>query len=222
MTQKTNGVTRKGAEQFNKRIFGKEPRSFWDDASNLLLVTVVAIFVVFIAFSRVYTALAIDGPSMMPTFNEGYNSDPKAEDIAYYKKLSDNSYARGDIVILNTGTKSIIKRVIGLAGDRINIKADGDEYYVYVNDVKLEEDYILSRADMQLKYKDFMLKYAGEIVVPENSIFVLGDNRGNSTDSVHYGFFNYDSVLGRVDYIVYSDEIPIWSLFLQLFLPIFY
>lgn len=208
--------------QFNYYVFGKAPRSLGSDISNLLLIFVVVVFMVFMHFSQVYTGISIKGPSMMPTFNENYKSNPKSEDIAYYTSVTE--FKRGDVVIANTGEKDIIKRVIGLPNEKVSIKLDSENeyYYVYINDVKLEEDYIFSREDMQTEYESFVKLFGEEVVVPENSLFILGDNRGYSLDSTHYGCFNYDQILGRVDYIVRADETPVWSLFIQLFLPILY
>jgi len=81
---------------------------------------------------------------------------------------------RGDIVVftppvITEDNKDYIKRVIGVAGEKIEIK-NGQ---VYINDMPLLENYTNGRAEY-----DF-----GPIVVPENSLFVLGDNRNNSYDS---------------------------------------
>lgn len=209
--------------EFNNQIRGKQQRSFLNNLSNLLFLFVVAVFLVFMQFSSVYTGMAVRGPSMMPTFNSDYVDNPEKEDIVYYTPLENNDYQRGDIIIAKTyDNKDIIKRVIGLPGDVITIKIDYDYYYVFVNGVKLQEDYILSPYDMKITHDKFRDYYGKEMVVPDNSLFVLGDNRGNSNDSTFYGCFDFSDVLGRVDYTVDAEEIPIVSLFIQLFLPIFY
>ena len=207
--------------QLKFRIFGKAPRSLANDISNVMLLFVVVVFLVFINFSRVYTAISIKGPSMMPTFNNEYWDNPNKEDIAYYTKLEDHEYRRGDIVIANAGEKDIIKRIVGLPGEKVSIKLDENEqYYVYINDVKLEEDYIYSRADMVVEYESFVKLFGEEITIKEGELFLLGDNRGWSLDSTYYGCFSTEKILGRVDYKVNSNEIAFVSLFVQLFLPI--
>ena len=207
--------------QFQYRVFGKAPRSLANDMSNLLLLFIVIVFIIFIGFSQVYTGISIKGPSMIPTFNADYWDDPKREDIAYYTAVKE--YKRGDIVIANAGEKDIIKRVIGLPNEKVSIHMDEmGEYYVYINDVKLEEDYIYNREDMKTEYESFIKLFGDETVIPENHVFILGDNRGYSLDSTYYGCFEYSKILGRVDYIVRADETPIWSLFIQLFFPILY
>jgi len=78
-----------------------------------------------------------------------------------------------------------IKRVIGLPGDKINIK-DG---YVYVNDEKLDEPYI--------KGKTYGNVISFPVVVPPNTVFVLGDNRENSRDSRTFGFVEFNRIKGK-------------------------
>lgn len=159
---------------------------------------------------------------MIPTYNNSYNIDSSLEDLAYYTPLKDNDYKRGDVVIAKVPDKDIIKRVIGLPNDKIEVKYDVDNYYVFVNGEKLIEDYILSQDDMIIEYRKFVDLFGEELIVPENSLFILGDNRGNSNDSTYYGCFQFSDILGRVDYSVRANEIPVLSLFVQLFLPIFY
>ena len=79
-------------------------------------------------------------------------------------------------------TEEYIKRIIGLPGDQVRIE-DGD---VFVNDVLLSEPYVLMEAH-----------YEGEWVVPENALFVLGDNRNNSSDSHNWGMVPMDNVSGE-------------------------
>lgn len=82
-----------------------------------------------------------------------------------------------------------IKRVIGLPGESIVIKEDG----VYINGKRLSEDYLPETPD----YNDE--KYLGkEFSVPNDSYFVMGDNRNNSNDSRFWGVLKKDKVIGRV------------------------
>ena len=209
--------------KLNTELFGKKTRSFFNDLGTVFFLFTIAVFFVFIDFSSVYTGMAVRGPSMMPTYNPDYIENPEKEDIVYYTHLENNDYKRGDIIIAKASDeKDIIKRVIGLPGDLIEIKYDTDYYYVFVNGVKLEEDYILSQKDMAIEHDKFYHLFGWELVVPDNSLFILGDNRGNSNDSTFYGCFNYSDILGRVDYTVNAGDIPVVSLFIQLFLPKLY
>ena len=205
-------------EQLTKVVFGKPKRSLAVDMTNLLFIFFIAVFVVFIAFSQVYTGISISGSSMMPTLNKYYFENPNKEDIAYYVKADKFNY--GDIVIVEMGDKQIIKRVIGLPGDYIEIKKDVDSnYYVFRNGEKLVEIY--AQAGMAIQFETFLLNHDGHLEVGTQELFVLGDNRGYSRDSSEYGCFDYSQILGRVDFVVEADEIPVVDLFIQLFFPIF-
>jgi len=211
--------------QFNKQIFGKAPRSFWSDFYTLLFVFSIAVIVILFAFGCVYTGARVEGASMMPTFNKGYATHPEKEDVVYYRAV--DSYEYGDIVVarVNDGgeTKDIIKRVVGLPGDYIEIKKCSDgNYYLYRNAIKVEEDYILSYKDMEIanEWFDRLTGYTGHLTVGAREMFILGDNRGDSKDSTYYGCFHYDNILGVVDYVVDADEIPVVSMLFQLFLPV--
>jgi signal peptidase I len=97
---------------------------------------------------------------------------------------------RGDVVVFRppVGNEDYIKRVIGLPGEQVQVKAyDG----VYVNGRKLNEPYVKDTAD-------YSWPPPGQSgIVPAGHIFVLGDNRRNSSDSHAWGFLALDSVIGR-------------------------
>tara|TARA_Y100001968_G_scaffold331773_1_gene387608 strand:- start:6395 stop:6973 length:579 start_codon:yes stop_codon:yes gene_type:complete len=89
-------------------------------------------------------------------------------------------------ILINSGYESntaLIKRVIGIPGDKIEIK----EGTLYVNDI------------LQNKYpSDENINYTiGPYIVPENSLWVMGDNRNNSLDSHVWGFLPYEKVIGK-------------------------
>lgn len=96
---------------------------------------------------------------------------------------------RGDIVVFNPPTESekpYIKRIIGLPGDEVTF-SNGQ---VYVNGKMLEEDYIEDRTRCQRN--DYC-----DVIVPEGSIFVLGDHRSNSSDSRVFGPVPIENVIGK-------------------------
>ena len=102
------------------------------------------------------------------------NSEP----IAKYEKEPQGIWNKFKYYVLEIGKKSYIKRVIALPGEHVQIK-DGD---VYINGEKLEEDYlpegIVTDVESGL-YDDF--------IVPENTVFAMGDNRPNSLDCRTFG-----------------------------------
>src|SRR6266849_2505695 len=96
--------------------------------------------------------------------------------------------ARGDIVVFRyprDPSKSFIKRVIGVAGDRIRIEA----CQVFVNGQPLEESYVPRAYADQRSY--------AEIVVPPHSYFLLGDHRTMSNDSRDFGPVNVGFIYGK-------------------------
>ena len=150
-----------------------------------------AIIVVFLLRTFIVGLAIVDGPSMLNTIQDG--------DRIVYSKLSKPD--KGDIVVVVTpeGTK-IIKRVIGLEGDTVEIK-NGT---LYVNGKEKKEDYIMEP----------MFDYDYEkITVPKGEIFVMGDNRDNSTDSrfEQVGFVSKELLIGRAETVVVSfDETTSW------------
>lgn len=107
--------------------------------------------------------LQIYGSSMTPVLEDG--------DIVVSLKSSD--FQRGEIIVFYYNNKILVKRVIGLAGDWVNIDEDGT---VYINGEELEEPYLAEKAlgdcDIELPYQ-----------VPDGRMFVLGDHRSVSADS---------------------------------------
>lgn len=153
--------------------------------------------------------------SMYPTFPKGEGRDPKelskqimgTQGMFRYpnglsifgKRLFEHQIARGDIIIVEdekTREKTEktyghpggwIKRVIGLPGDNIEIKGG----IVYVNDEPLREPYT---AQPQSTFGETFLNECKKVKVPENNIFILGDNRKGSGDSREVGFFDFSAI----------------------------
>lgn len=95
---------------------------------------------------------------------------------------------RGDIVVLTApdGSGSLLKRVVAVGGDRVGI----DDATLVVNGAAVDEpDVDRTRIDGE---------YFGPVLVPPGSVWVLGDNRGDSVDSRSFGPVLVDSVVGRV------------------------
>lgn len=92
-----------------------------------------------------------------------------------------------------------IKRVIGLPGDKILIKADAEgKYAVYINGQKLKEKYILDEYDYTPCSQQVN---CGPMTVPKDSYFMMGDNRGNSQDSRFWGFLPKKRFVGRAIFL---------------------
>lgn len=157
----------------------------------ILIVVLVLILRVFV-MGTIY----VKGSSMEPNFYHG--------DFLFINKLSTSvgSPDYGDIVICrlhdeDNGDENIIKRVIGLPGDEIDLVWNGDsedvEYFLYINDELIEEDF-LSEPMMNRGTTDY------PYLVPENSYFVMGDNRNASSDSRResIGAIPKEDLIGKV------------------------
>lgn len=98
---------------------------------------------------------------------------PTLKDGDYVFALKENNYKQGDIIAISLDNQIIIKRIIGVEGDEINIDYHGN---VYVNGNQLNELYT---SNISLNPSNIRYPY----IVKDNSVFVLGDNRLESIDS---------------------------------------
>lgn len=127
-----------------------------------------------------FPILRVSGVSMEPTLEDGQ--------VIVLEKSG--KFKTGDLIGFYYQNKILLKRVIGQAGDYIDIDADGN---VYVNDEKLDEPYL---KDQALGECDINLPYQ----VPDGKIFVMGDHRSKSIDSRSklVGCVSDEQVVGRV------------------------
>jgi signal peptidase I len=156
------------------------------------LVLTVAIFFGIQTF--VAQPFSVEGPSMETTLETG--------EYLLIDKLTPHwaAYARGDVVVLEppaayAGSRGVpfIKRVIGLPGDRVQLK-DGK---VYVNGAELDEPYVYRDAGGGSQATDPMPGGPSEWVVPADDLLVMGDHRQQSADSRAFGPIAISTVVGR-------------------------
>jgi signal peptidase I len=143
----------------------------------IISLTISAFIIIFL-----YQPVKVEGTSMMPSLDD--------QERIFVNKFvyRMEPIQRGDIVVFHyprDPSKSFIKRVIGLAGDRIRI----DTGQVFVNDVSLEEDYVPADYADQRSYP--------EVVVPSNAYFLLGDHRTMSNDSRDFGAVQEKFIYGK-------------------------
>ena len=188
-----------------------------------LMVIFAVVFVFGIFFGRiVFFPIKVEGISMQPTLNAQAYSKNNC-DTVYLSKAQNVS--RGDIIVFNaapytnTEDKEVlyIKRLIGLPGDTIYFKASGLEkngkiyYDIYVNGVKMEENYIKEpmwydsdNPHISEKETEFFLNYvltSKKITLKSGEYFLMGDNRNNSTDSRFLGKNNKLGTINKKDFV---------------------
>ena len=146
-----------------------------------LLPYIIILVLVIIIKQFVITPVMVDGDSMLPTL--------KDKDIMILNRIKYkySDIKRFDIVVIHDHDTYIIKRVIGLPGDKIKYKNDK----LYVNNKLVKENF--SHALTQ----DYNIKELGESTVPKDNYFVVGDNRINSLDSRTIGFIPKKEILGK-------------------------
>jgi signal peptidase I len=122
---------------------------------------------------------------------------------SYRTLLPVGSLERGDIIVFmfpEDETKDFIKRVIGLPGDRIEIRSKT----VYINDQPLTEPYTQHVDPAVLPHQVHPRDNLGPLTVPPDSYFVMGDNRDQSLDSRFWGFVKRDKIKGKAFLIYWS------------------
>lgn len=137
------------------------------------------IFVIIVCLACMATAFYISRYKLVVFPIEGSSMEPNVHDGDKVLVYRTKNIKHGDVIVFNSVTfnKCLIKRVIGLEGDRIEVKynENQDIYQIYRNGVRLDEDYI--NEPITRSY------YEMDIVVPQNKMFFLGDNRNWSQDS---------------------------------------
>jgi signal peptidase I len=175
---------------YNSEVEGnpeRRPKGIFAGIAWLRDLALSVVFaVVLIVF--LYQPVKVEGTSMMPSL-------ANQERIFINKftyKLGSGSIDRGDTVVFlfpEDKTKSYIKRVIGVPGDRIRI----DEGQVYVNGEPLAEPYVPE------DYRDRISKE--ERVVPHDCYFVMGDHRNSSNDSRAWGYVPKNLIYGKAVFV---------------------
>lgn len=151
---------------------------------------VFALIIAFICHKFIFTPSTVHGESMSPTFED--------ENKVMLSKISD--IQRFDIIVFHApdSDETYIKRVIGLPGDRIEVKDD----VLYINGKVYEEPY-LEKSKKDNVLDKFTGDFTLESIVPKNSLFVMGDNRLVSKDSRIFGCISDNSVIGEVKFRFY-------------------
>jgi len=190
-----------GGEGAAPKTQARHSGELWEWVKALLIGLLLALFVRTFLFQ--------------PTIVEG---DSMAETLKPHERVLVNRFIyhfspiqRGDIVVFHAmGGKELIKRVIGLPGDRIEMRHD----VLYVNGQPVEEPYLKENLRIWAE-KEKLLGFQSprpftedfsEVQVPAGKIFVLGDNRPASSDSRFFGFVSMSDVVGKADLVYWPMD----------------
>jgi len=170
---------------------------------------VVAILIALFIRTFIVQAFKIPSSSMEPTLQVGdhilVNKFIFGIKIPFtdMKLMEFKKPQRGDVIVFiypKDRSKDFIKRVIGTEGEKIEIIRKK----IYVNDKSIDDPwgYYDEKSEL-MRYLQPIEKF-GPVVVPKDSLFVLGDNRDNSQDSRFWGFVNIHAVRGNAFIIYFS------------------
>jgi signal peptidase I len=166
----------------------EEKKANWKQFFYDLIETLLLALVLYLGINAVSARVRVDGFSMVPTLQDGeYVFVSK---VSY--KLGDPQH--GDIIVFRypgEPPQDLIKRIIGLPGDSIRVSGS----MVYVNGEALVEPYIAASP-----------LYQGNWQVPPGNLFVLGDNRNDSSDSHSWGLLPIENIIGKALLIYWPPQ----------------
>ena len=182
----------------SKKMNGKSnSRGFIRELFSTLITLAVALTVVLLLRTFIFSPVIVNGESMSPTLA---NSDRilllKMEKV---KRFSIVTFPAPD-----DPSQNYVKRVIGLPGDSISYKNDVLEINGKAYEEPYLDEYKAQLPERTLLTNDFTLEQiTGDEVVPEGEYLVLGDNRQNSKDSRMIGYIKADDIQGVADYRIW-------------------
>lgn len=168
-----------------------EEQTNWGKFIRDILETLVLAIVLFVGINAVSARVRVDGFSMRPTLQDG--------EFVLVNRLAYRfgGVQRGDIIVFrypSDTSQELIKRVIGLPGEHVEIRSG----QVFINEQPMNEAYIAAQP-----------VYSGTWQIPENQLFVLGDNRNDSSDSHSWGLLPITNVIGKAILIYWPP--PYWT-----------
>ncbi len=185
-------------EQFRTEIF-PDPSPLpvgegnWRQMLIDIIQTLVISLVLFAAINFISARIRVESVSMKETLLPG--DFVLVNRLAYHiLKIETGEIGRGDVIVFQPpfeAQEPYVKRVIGLPSEVVSIK-NGN---VYVDDIPVQEPYI--KADFSTQ---------GSWEIPEGEIFVMGDNRNNSSDSRSWGTVPIENIIGKALFVYWPMD----------------
>lgn len=192
-------------EQPQNKLPQKSPENLWMEVLKTLGLSAILAFGIrtFVAEARyipsgsMLPTLQIDDRLIVDKVSYHFKSPQRGDIVVFMPPDQSSVCTSGTSARMDTTTPTptvsvpstqhpkdaFIKRVIGLPGDKVEIR----QGQVYINSKPLQEGYIKDAPEYQY----------GPVTVPQSSYLVLGDNRNNSCDSHYWGFVPRDNIIGR-------------------------
>jgi signal peptidase I len=189
-------LTTTGSEQ--REYMGEPPEALQSPLARLwptlreIIETIVLAAIIWLAVNFATARYVVDGTSMEPTLHTG-------QFLIVNRLIYRLGFPqRGDIIVFHypgDPTDDYVKRIIGLPGDHLLIEGGK----LYINDVLLDEPYLPEnmRTFPRSRYSN---------VVPEDSYFVLGDNRLGSSDSRNWGMLERELIIGKASFSYWPPQ----------------
>lgn len=149
---------------------------FLREILSYFLIIVVVLFIK----TFIVAPVLVNGSSMYPTLED--------KDFLLLNRM-DKSYERFDIVVVEYRGEKLVKRIIGMPGETIEYK----DKKLYINGKEMEDQFA------SVTY-EFKLENLSLTKIPDDSYFILGDNRNNSIDSRRIGPVHKDDIQGKIVY----------------------
>lgn len=222
-------------KNINKKYANKRPINI--KIVDIIFFIYIFIILCYLAFCLIFVQAQVVGTSMQPTYNinlsqEDYNKQlEKNPSLTYEQYIMQSQYkdtvfankldkgSNGDIVIMQTETETVIKRIIATEGQHLTLQKDDSGYYCFylIKDnnserIKINESYLSNsaKASMDIDYYEKFKQNNSDIItensypnyttitIPKGQVFVLGDNRAVSEDSSSYGTVSAENIIGKV------------------------
>lgn len=190
---------------------GKKMKAAIKDTLETIIFVIVMVIIIRFFIGEIRW---IPSGSMRPTLLEGdrifverysrfYKTPERGDIMVFYPPSEQLKNTPGKLFARLTGffCKDIayIKRVIGMPGDKFEIKTDNNgKSTVFINDEPLDEKYVKSSYEYSVCTEAM---YCGPFTIPEHNYFMMGDNRGNSQDSRYWGFLDEKRFVGKAIFL---------------------